>query len=73
MKTKIKSHGHEVTDYYDKKIPRVNPNHACLTVISLDSAPEKDTSYCPHVKNKVIRQTNDNLSDFFPSDESDDE
>ena len=33
-----------------KKIPRVNPNHACLTVISLDSAPEKDTSYCLQVK-----------------------
>ena len=26
LKTKIKSHGDEVTDYYDKKIPRVNPN-----------------------------------------------
>ena len=50
LKTKIKSHGDEVTDYYDKKITRVNPNHACLTVISLDSAPEKDTSYCPQVK-----------------------
>ena len=69
MKTKIKSHGDEVTDYYDKNIPTVNPNHTCLTVISLDSASEE----FKYIDNKVIRQTNDNLSDFFPSDESDDE
>ena len=27
LKTKIKSHCDEVTDFYDKKIPKVNSNH----------------------------------------------
>ena len=38
VKTKIKSHGDEVTDFYDKEIPKVDSNHTCLAVISLDSA-----------------------------------
>ena len=42
LKTKIKSH---VTDFYDKKIPKVDSNHTCLAVIILDSALKKDT---PH-------------------------
>ena len=49
LKTKIKSHGTEVTDFYNKKIPKVNFNHTCLTVISLDSALKKDDSYYPQV------------------------
>ena len=39
MKAKIKSHGDEVTDFYDKKL---DSNHTCLAVISLDSALKKD-------------------------------
>ena len=31
----IKSHGDEVTDFYDEKIPKVVSNHTCLVVISL--------------------------------------
>ena len=27
LKTKIKSHGDEVTDFYDKKLPKVDSNH----------------------------------------------
>ena len=27
MKTKIKSHGDGVTDFYDKKVPKVDSNH----------------------------------------------
>ena len=42
LKTKIKSHGNEVTDFYDKQIPRVNSNNSCLAVTSLDFALEKD-------------------------------
>ena len=42
LKTKIKSHGDEVTDFYDKEIPKVDSNHTCLGVISLDSAHKKD-------------------------------
>ena len=41
LKTKIKSHGDEVTDFYDKKVPKVGSNYTCL-VISLDSALKKD-------------------------------
>ena len=37
LKTKIKFHGDEVTEFYDKKIPKVDFNHACLAVMSLDS------------------------------------
>ena len=42
LKTKIQSNGDEVTDFYDKKIPRLDSNHTCLAVISLDSALKKD-------------------------------
>ena len=42
LKTKIKSHGDEVTDFYDKKFPQLDFNHTCLAVISLDSAFKKD-------------------------------
>ena len=47
--TKIKYHGDEVTDFYDKKIPNVDSNHTCLAVISLDSALKKDEIYYPRV------------------------
>ena len=42
LKTKIKSHVDEVTDFYDKKFPQLDSNHTCLAVISLDSAFKKD-------------------------------
>ena len=34
LKTKIKSHGNKVTDFYDKKIPKMDSNHTCVAVIS---------------------------------------
>ena len=34
LKTKIKSHGDEVTDFHDKEIPKVDSNQTCLAVIS---------------------------------------
>ena len=46
LKTKVKSHGDEVTDFYDKKISKVDSNHTCLAVIRLDSALKKDENYC---------------------------
>ena len=49
MKTKIKSHGDEVTYFYDKKNPKVDSNHTFLTVISLDFALKKDDDYYPKV------------------------
>ena len=45
MGTKIKSYGGEVTDFYDKEISKVDSNHACLAVISLDSALNRDWNY----------------------------
>ena len=49
LKTKMKSHGDEVTDFYDKKIHKIDSNHTCLAVISFDSALKKDDSYYPQV------------------------
>ena len=79
LKTKIKSHGDEATDFYDQKIPKVGSSHTCLAVISLDSVLKKDDNYypqvlleeCKYIEEKVIRYINNNLSDFSSSDESD--
>ena len=49
LKTKIKSHGDEITDFSDKEIPKVDSNHTCLAVISLDSALKKDDNYYPQM------------------------
>ena len=69
LKTKIKSHGDEVTDFYDQKIPKLDSNHTCLAVISLDSALKKDDNYypqvflkeCKYIEKKVFRDIKDNL------------
>ena len=45
LKTKMKSYGDDVTDFYDKEIPKVDSNHIFLGVISLDSARNKDGNY----------------------------
>ena len=79
LKTKIKSHGDEVTDFYDKKIPKVDSNHTCLAVISLDSALKKDDNYylqvflkeCKCIEKKVVRHIIDDLESS--SDDSDEE
>ena len=79
IKTKIKSYGDDVIDFYDKEIPKMDSNHTCLAVIILDCALKKDENYYPQVflkeckciEKKVIRHINDSLSDF--SDDSDEE
>ena len=48
MKTKIKSHGNEVADFYEK-IAKVDSNHTCLAEISLDFALKKDDNYYAQV------------------------
>ena len=81
MKTKIKSHGDEVTDFFDNEIPKLDSNHTCLAVIILDSALKKDENYytqvflkeCKYIEKKLTRHINSNLSDFPSSDESDEE
>ena len=70
----------EVTYFYNKEVSNVTSNHACLALISLDSAINKDGNYymqvflkeCKCIENKVIRDINDNLSNFSSSDYSDD-
>ena len=82
MKTKIKSHSDEVTEFYDKKFSKLDSNHACLAVISLYSALKKNYNYYPqvflkefkHIQKNVVRHIHDSLSDFtYCSDESDEE
>ena len=42
LKTKVKSFGDKVTDFYDKKILKVDSNYTYLAVISLDFALRKN-------------------------------
>ena len=80
LKSKIKSHGYEVTNFYDKDNPKVDSNHTCLVVISQYFALNKDGNYypqvfikdCKYIEKKVIRQMNNNLSDFSYDDDFDD-
>ena len=74
----MKSHGDEVTDFYDKIFPKVDCSYTCLAVISLDSALKKgDNQYpqmflkeCKYIDKKVVRHIHDNLSNFtYFSDE----
>ena len=46
LKTKMKSHDDEVTNFYDKK---VDSNHSCLAVSSLDSALKKHENHYQQV------------------------
>ena len=78
LKTKIKSYGDKVTDFYNKEIPNVDPNHTCLAVISLDSALKKDENYHLEVflKSVYTLEISDillMLKSSFDSEESDEE
>ena len=67
-------------DFYDKNLPKVDTNHTCLAVTSLDSAFKKDGYYylqlllkeCKYIEKKLIKHINDNLCEFSYSNESDD-
>ena len=69
------------TSFYDNEIPKVDSNHTCLAMISLDSALKKDENYypqvflkgCKYIEKKVVRHIHDNLSDFSSLDEYDKE
>ena len=60
---------------------KLDTNHTCLALISLDSALNKDENYypqvflkgCKYIEKKVIRHINDNLSDFSSDDDSNEE
>ena len=74
--TKIKSHGDEVTDFYDKEIPKVDSNHTCSAIIIWISKknwnyyPQVFLKECKYIKKNVIRYIIDNLESS--SDDSDD-
>ena len=63
LKTSIKSHDDEDTDFYNKEIPEVDSNHTCLSEIRQDYALKKDENYylqvflkeCKYIGKKVIR------------------
>ena len=77
LKTKIKSHGDEFTDFYDKEIFKVDPNQTCLGKIVFDYALKKDDNYypqvflkeCKYIEKKVITHIIDDLESS--SDDSD--
>ena len=78
LKTKIKSHGDEVTDFFAKEIPKVGSNHTCLVVISLDSALNRDDNFSAsafrrykYIERKVVRHIIDDFESS--SDDSDEE
>ena len=78
MNTNIRSHGDEVTDFYDKEISKEDSNHTCLAVIGSSSAlmkvgyyhPQVVLKECKYVEKKVIRHLNNNLSNFSSPDGS---
>ena len=41
----MKSYGIEDRNFYNKSIPKVDSNHTCLAVITLDFALNKDRNY----------------------------
>ena len=65
LKTKTKSHSNEVTDFYDKEMPKVDSNHTCLAVISLDSALKKDMIYYPQVFLKECKYIDKKIDIFI--------
>ena len=46
-KSKTKSHSNKVTDFCDKRVHKLDRDHTCLAVITLDSALKKDDNYYP--------------------------
>ena len=82
MKNKIKSYCDEVTGFWNKKIFKVDSNHTCFAVISLDSTLKKDENYypqvflkeCKYIEKKVVRHiTDDSESSSDDADNSDQE
>ena len=68
--------------HFTIKIPKLGSNHTCLSVITLDSALNKNANYypqvplkeCKHIEKKVVRHIHDNLGNCsYSSDESEEE
>ena len=68
----------ELKIFTKKKIPKVDSNHTCLAVISLDSALKNDDNHypqgllkeCKYIEKKVVRHICDNLSYCSSSNKS---
>ena len=56
MKTKRKLYSNKVTDFHDKKLPKVDSSHICLAVISLDSIFKMDKNYYPQVFSNTLKK-----------------
>ena len=78
----MKPHGYEITDFYKKKIPKLDSNHTYLAVISFDFSFKRDETYypqvlleeCKYIEKKAVWCIHDNLIDFsYSSDESDED
>ena len=68
--------------FYDRKISKLDSNHNCLAVISLDSTLQENNNYyrkmflkeCKYIEKNVFMHIHDNLSKFsYSSKESDEE
>ena len=74
LKTKIKSHGDDVTDFYDKETPKVDSNNTSVLKKGENYYCQVLLKDCKYIKQIVIRYITDNSSDFsFDDDESDEE
>ena len=65
LKTKIKSYSDQVTEFYDKEIPKIDFNHTCLAVIILDSALKKDDNFILPSVFKSLMKNKSGLSKPF--------
>ena len=65
LKTKIKSYSDQVTEFYDKEIPKIDFNHTFLAVIILDSALKKDDNFILPSVFKSLRKNKSGLSKPF--------
>ena len=56
LKTRIKSDGDAVTEFFDREIPMVDYNHTCVAHLlsSLDFGLKKDENYYPQVFLKSV-------------------
>ena len=61
LKTKINSHGDEVTDFYHNETPKPDSNHTCLAVNSMDSTLKRDKNYYPQVFLKECKYIEKNV------------
>ena len=60
---KIMNKSDEITNFYDKDIPKVDSSHTCLTVSSSNFVLNKDENYylqwflryCTYIKKELIR------------------